>query len=77
MVKQHYSSLPGVAQLTGSNSTKGKVTGSFPGQGTCLVCRFDPGQDAYGGQQINVSLSRWYFYPSLSPSLLCLEKNKQ
>ena len=36
------SALTGVAQLAGHPLTKQKVTGSIPGHGTCLCCRFGP-----------------------------------
>ena len=44
-----------MAQLDGHCSTKQKVTGSIPGQGTCLGVGLVPGQDAYKRQLMDVS----------------------
>ena len=38
----HPLSLTGMAQWGEQHPTKRKVTGSIPGQGTCLGCRFGP-----------------------------------
>ena len=47
--------LTGVTQLVGCQTSKWKVTGSIPGQGTCLGCRFDLGWGVCERQPINVS----------------------
>ena len=46
--------LTGVTQLVGHHPAKRKVPSSIPSQGTCLGCRFGPGQ---GVQPISCSLS--------------------
>ena len=43
--------------------THQKVTGSIPGQGTCLGCGFNPWLGWYGRQPIGASLSHRFFYP--------------
>ena len=69
--------LTGVAQLVRHHPTKRKVSGSIPGQGTRLGCGFSPQLGAYKRQSIHVSLSHWYFSPSLFPSLpLSVSVNK-
>ena len=66
-----------MAQTVGCHPTKRKVTGSIPGQGTCLGCGFSPWVRACERQSIDVSLSHPCFFPSLSPSLpLSLKINK-
>ena len=40
--EKHKLALTGVVQLVGCRPTKWKVTGSIPGQGTCVGCRFGP-----------------------------------
>ena len=41
-VKNSNTALTNVAQLVGHRPAKGMVTGSIPGQGTCLGSRFSP-----------------------------------
>ena len=42
--KENPGKLTSVAQWVGHHFTKRKVDGSIPVQGTCLGCRFGPGQ---------------------------------
>ena len=60
----------GVALTAGHRPANQKVTGSIPGQGTCLSCRFGPQLG-----QVQEATNRC-FSPSLSPSLPPLSKNK-
>ena len=46
--------LTSVAQLVGCSPAKLKVARSIPGRGTCLGCRFSPGQGAQERQPISV-----------------------
>ena len=63
--KKAGTALTGVAQLVGLPSAKQKVTGSIPGQGTRLGCRFGPQLGVCKRQPIDVSL----LYQCISPFL--------
>ena len=78
-IKNHKSILTCVAQLVEHCPTKQKVPGSIPSQSTCLGCRPVPIWGVCArGNQIDVSLTHWCFFPSASPSLaLSLKINKQ
>ena len=61
--------LTSVAQVVGCPRAKQKVTGSIPGQGTCLSCGFGPCRVARERQLMDVSLSCRCVSPSPALSL--------
>ena len=75
--KHPHLALAGVAQWIEHRPVDWKVAGLVPCQGTCLGCRPNLWLGAYERQPIDVSLSQWYFSPSLTPSFpLSLKINK-
>ena len=60
--------LTSMAQLVGHYPAKRMVTGSIPGQGTCLGCRFRPRQGMCVRQLIDVSHINVFCPLFLSPS---------
>ena len=61
--------MASVAQLPECCPARPEVASSVPGQGTCLGHRPGPWVGAREGQLTDVSVSPWWFSPSLSPSL--------
>ena len=62
------SSLTGVALLVGHHSTKQKVPGSIPSQGTGLCCGFNPRLGSYERHPIDI-FPPFFLSPSLPLSL--------
>ena len=75
VVKILFWALASVAQWIESQPTNWKVTSSTPSQGTCMGCRPGPQLVTCNRQPIDVFLTHWCFFSSLSPSLT-LSKNK-
>ena len=72
---KNFLALIGVAQLVEHHPTKWGVSSSIPIQGTCLGCGPIPSWDNARSNWWMLSLTHWYFLPSLYPSLpLSLKK---